>query len=179
MQVWCPSDHSYCQSIGPPRRHFRHDENGSRLRFFEISRKIPRYRAKNTVLGTYRRKPVDFRARRHPNLKGGMSSSPEIHGFSPGGFQYGVFRISVRIPNSTMVRMSPRASHFLAVDVVRLAPNLHMFNSTHQDLSFHGECLSISYGITPYCVKNRRSYGQPYRTLVPPLAVGDRQTFSV
>ena len=33
--------------------------------------KLPRYRAKNTVLGTYRRKPVDFRARIHPNLKFG------------------------------------------------------------------------------------------------------------
>ena len=38
--------------MGLPRRHFRHGENGSRLRFLEISRKIPRYRAKNTVLGT-------------------------------------------------------------------------------------------------------------------------------
>ena len=70
MKVWCPSDHSYCQKVGLPRRHFRHGENGSRLRFLEISRKIPRYRAKNTVLGTYRRKPVDFRARIHPTLKG-------------------------------------------------------------------------------------------------------------
>ena len=41
----------------------------SRLRFLEISRKILRYRAKITVLGTYRRKPVDLRARIHPNLK--------------------------------------------------------------------------------------------------------------
>ena len=89
MQVWCQSDHVYCQKVGLPRRHFRHGENGSRLRFLEISRKIPRYRAKNTVLGTYRRNPLDFRARRHPNLKGGMYSSPEIHGFSPR-------RISVR-----------------------------------------------------------------------------------
>ena len=87
-------------------------------------------------------------------LKGGMSSSPEIHGFSPGGFQYGVFRISVRIPIFAMARMSPRESHFLAVDVVRLAPNLHMFNSTHQDLSSHREGRSISYGITPYRVEN-------------------------
>ena len=31
-----------------------------------------------------------------------------------------------------------------AVEVVRWAPNLHMYNSPHQDLSFHGECLSIS-----------------------------------
>ena len=154
MQVWCPSDHSYCQKVGLPRRHFRHGENGSRLRFLEISRKIPRYRAKNTVLGTYRRKPVDFRARIHPNLKGGMYSSPEIHGFSPGGFQYGVFRISVRIPIFAMARMSPREGSLFGVDVVRLAPNLHMYNSTHQDLSFHREGRLISYGITPYRVEN-------------------------
>ena len=51
-----------------------------------------------------------------PYLKGGMSSSPEIHGFSPGGFQYGVFRISVRIPIFAMAKMSPRESHFLVVD---------------------------------------------------------------
>ena len=66
-------------------------------------------------------------ARTLPNLKGGMYSSPEIHGFSPGGFQYGVFRISVRIPIFAMARMSPRESHFLVVDVVRWARNLHMF----------------------------------------------------
>ena len=35
---------------------------------FLISRKIPWYRTKITVLGTYRRKPVDFRARIHPTL---------------------------------------------------------------------------------------------------------------
>ena len=92
-------------------------------------------------------------ARTLPNLKGGMYSSPEIHGFLPGGFQYGVFRISVRIPNFAMARMSPRESHFLAVDVVRLAPNLHMFNSTHQDLTLHRECRLISDGITPYCLE--------------------------
>ena len=56
------------QKFDAPRRHFRHGENGSRLRFLEISRKIPRYRTKITVLGTYRRKPADFRARRHPTL---------------------------------------------------------------------------------------------------------------
>ena len=88
------------------------------------------------------------------HLKGGMYSSPEIHGFSPGGFQYGVFRISVRIPIFAMARMSPREGSLFGVDVVRLAPNLHMYNSTHQDLSFHGEGRSISYGITPYRVEN-------------------------
>ena len=98
-------------------------------------------------------------ARTLPNLnpigvKGGMSSSPEIHGFSPGGFQYGVFRISVRIPIFAMARMSPRESHFLVVDVVRWAPNLHMFDSTHQDLTLHREGRSISDGITPYRVEN-------------------------
>ena len=67
-------------------------------------------------------------------------------GFRRGGFQYGVFRISVRIPNFTMARMSPRESHFLVVDVVRWARNLRMFNSTHQDLTLHRECLSISDG---------------------------------
>ena len=89
-------------------------------------------------------------------LKGGMSSSPEIRGFSPGGFQYGVFRISVRIPIFAMARMSPRESHFLVVDVVRWAPNLHIFDSTHQDLTLHRECREgrlISDGITPYCLK--------------------------
>ena len=55
----------------------------------------------------------------HVMLKGGMSSSPEIHGFSPGGFQYGVFRISVRIPVFAMAKMSPRGSNTLAVEVVR------------------------------------------------------------
>ena len=93
MQVWCPSDHVYCQKVGLPRRHFRHGENGSRLRFLEISRKIPRYRAKNTVLGTYRRKPVDFRARRHPNLR------PRLEPFLQGKsatlqkYQKGVFMV--------------------------------------------------------------------------------------
>ena len=61
-------------------------------------------------------------------LKGGMSSSPEIHGFSPGGFQYGVFRISVRIPIFAMAKMSPREVALLVVGVVRWARNLHMFN---------------------------------------------------
>ena len=59
------------------------------------------------------------------NLKVRMYSSPEIHGFSPGGFQYGVFRISVRIPIFAMARMSPRESSTLAVEVVQLAPILH------------------------------------------------------
>ena len=45
-----------------------------------------------------------------------------------------------------MAKMSPRESHFLAVGVVRWAPNLHMFNSTHQDLTLHGECRLISDG---------------------------------
>ena len=45
-----------------------------------------------------------------------------------------------------MAKMSPRESHFLAVDVVRLAPNLHMYDSTHQDLTFHGESRLISDG---------------------------------
>ena len=79
-------------------------------------------------------------------IKGGMYSSPEIHGFSPGGFQYGVFRISVRIPIFAMAKMAPRESQLLAVGVVRLAPNLHMFDSTHQDVSLHRECLLISDG---------------------------------
>ena len=87
-------------------------------------------------------------------VKGEMYSGPEIHGFRRGGFQYGVFRISVRIPNFAMAKMSPRESQLLEVEVVRWAPILHMYNSTHQDLTFHRECLSISYGITPYCVEN-------------------------
>ena len=80
------------------------------------------------------------------DLKGGMSSSPEIHGFSPGGFQYGVFRISVRIPNFAMAKMSPRESNTLAVGVVRWAPNLHIFDLTHQDLTLHRECRLICDG---------------------------------
>ena len=43
----------------------------------------------------------------HPNLKGGMYSSPEIHGFSPGGFQYGVFRISVPAEDADVLTRSP------------------------------------------------------------------------
>ena len=39
----------------------------------------------------------------------------------------------------SMVRMSPREGSLFGVDVVRLAPNLYMYNSTHQDVSFHGE----------------------------------------
>ena len=104
-------------------------------------------------------------ARTPPYLKVGMSSGTEIHGFSPVGSQYGIFGPVPRYfprnlqkpetrPNFAMAKMSPRESHFLAVDVVRLAPNLHMYNSTHQDLSFHGEGRSISYGITPYRVEN-------------------------
>ena len=56
-----------------------------------------------------------------------MYSSPEIHGFFPGEFQYGVFRISVRIPKFATAKMSPREAHFLAVDVVRWAPNLYIY----------------------------------------------------
>ena len=60
MQVWCPSNHSYCQKLGLPRRHCRHGENDSRChRVLEISRKTPRYRAKITALGTYRRTPLE------------------------------------------------------------------------------------------------------------------------
>jgi len=51
-------------------------------------------------------------------IKGGKLSGTEIHGLSRGGFQYGVFQISVQIPNFAMARMSPRESHFLAVGVV-------------------------------------------------------------
>ena len=42
--------------------------------------------------------------------------------------------------------MSPRESNTLAVGVVRWAPNLHIVDSTHQDLTLHRECLSISFG---------------------------------
>ena len=67
MQVWCPSDHLYCQKLRLPRRHFRHGENGSRLRFLEISRKIPRYRAKNAVLGKkYRPRNLPAKPRGFP-----------------------------------------------------------------------------------------------------------------
>ena len=97
-------------------------------------------------------------------LKGGMYSSPEIHGFSPVGSQYGIFGPVPRYfprnlqkpetrPIFAMAKMSPRESHFLAVGVVRWAPNLHMFNSTHQDLTLHRECRLISDGITPYCLE--------------------------
>ena len=89
-----------------------------------------------------------------PYLKVGMYSGPEIHGFSPGGFQYGVFRISVRISIIAMAKMSPRGVTLLVVELVRWAPNLHMFNSTHQDLTLHREGRSISYSITPYRVEN-------------------------
>ena len=86
-----------------------------------------------------------------------MSSGPEIRGFSPVGSQYGNFCSVPRYfprnlqkpetrPIFAMAKMSPRESHFLVVDVVRWAPNLHMFNSTHQDLSLHRECLLISDG---------------------------------
>ena len=60
-----------------------------------------------------------------------LYSGPEFHGFRRGGFQYRVFRISVRIPNFAMARMSPRESQLLEVGVVRWAPILHMYNSTH------------------------------------------------
>ena len=140
-----------------------------------------------------------------------MSSGTEIHGFSPVGSQYGIFGPVPRYfprnlqkpekrPIFAMAKMSPREGSLFGVDVVRLAPNLHMYNSTHQDLTLHGECLSISdgkgwdqcpvgwvigtpnfqHGITPYCLEYYRRFYEPrYRTMVPPLAVGDRQTFSV
>ena len=96
-------------------------------------------------------------ARTLPNLKVGMSSGPEIHGFSPVGSQYGIFGPVPRYfprnlqkpetrPIFAMAKMSPRESHFLAVGVVRWAPNLHIFDSTHQDLTLHRECRSISFG---------------------------------
>ena len=134
MQVWCPSDHSYCQSIGPPRRHFRHGENGSRLRFLEISRKIPRYRAKNTVLGTYRRKPVDFRPEDIPTLRFGgvLAISDDFLGDFPrvlatwyhfsGNFHRYVlsFRLGVPIPDpfledAAMASPKRRAGAFFRV----------------------------------------------------------------
>ena len=70
--------------------------------------------------------------------------------------KYGVFSdfSTDTVPIFAMSKMSPRESQLLAVGVVRWAPNLHMFDSTHQDLSFHGEGRSIYYGITPYCVEN-------------------------
>ena len=100
---------------------------------------------------------VSDRGRFRSHLKVGMSSGTEIHGFSPVGSQYGIFGPVPRYfprnlqkpetrPIFAMAKMSPRESHFLAVGVVRWAPNLHMFNSTHQDLSFHGECRLISDG---------------------------------
>ena len=99
------------------------------------------------------------------HLKVGMYSGPEIHGVSPVRSQYGFFGPVPRYfpgnlqkpetrPIFAITKMSARESHFLAVEVVRWAPNLHMYNSTHQDLSFPGEWRSISYGITPYCVEN-------------------------
>ena len=100
-------------------------------------------------------------ARTPPYLKVRMYSGPEIHGLSPVGYQYGNFCSVPRYfprnlqkpetrPIFAMARMSPRESHFFVVDVVRCATNLHMFNSTHQDLSFHGECRLISYGVENY-----------------------------
>ena len=91
-------------------------------------------------------------------VKVGMYSGPEIHEVSPVGSQYGIFcPVPGYFPGNlqkpetrlifAMAKMSPRESHFLAVGVVRLAPNLHMYHSTHQDLSFHGgECRMISDG---------------------------------
>jgi len=83
-------------------------------------------------------------------LRVGCILARKSTGFRHGGFQYGNFRISVRIPNFAMSRMSPRESHVLAVHVVRWARNLHIYNSTHQDLTFHRECLLISTFAMPY-----------------------------
>ena len=91
------------------------------------------------------------------SIKVEMYSGPEIHGFSPVGFQYGNFCPVPRYfpknlqkpetrPIFAMAKMSPRESNTLAVEVVRLVPNLHMFNSTHQDLSLRIEGRSISDG---------------------------------
>ena len=96
-------------------------------------------------------------ARTQPNLNVRMYSGPEIHGFSPVGSQYGNFCSVPRFfprnlqkpetrPIFAIAKMSPRESHFLAVELVRWAPNLHMFDSTHQDLSFHEEGRLISDG---------------------------------
>ena len=104
-------------------------------------------------------------ARTLPNLKVGMYSGPEIRGFSPVGSQYGIFCPVPRYfprnlqkpetrPIFAMAKMSPRGVPLLVVDVVRWPPNLHMFNSTHQDLTLHREGRLISYGITPYRVEN-------------------------
>ena len=83
-----------------------------------------------------------------------MSSSPEIHGFSPGGFQYGVFRISVRIPNLAMAKMSPRESaairkkqaefsygivFFLPKPIIFL-PSPKMIDFSNQDGTFSYAC---------------------------------------
>ena len=90
-------------------------------------------------------------------LKVRMYSGPEIHGFSPVGSQYGNFCSVPRYfprnlqkpetrPIFAMAKMSPRGVPLLVVEVVRWAPNLHMFNSTHQDLTLHGEGRLISDG---------------------------------
>ena len=64
VQVWCPSDHSYCQEIGLPRRHFRHGEI-----------RPPYWNPQKTVLKSevfwISGKLVDFRSRIHPNLNYG------------------------------------------------------------------------------------------------------------
>ena len=62
------------------------------------------------------------------------------------GFQYG-YRFS---PWRACRRRSPTLE---VVDVVRWAPNLHIFDSTHQDLTLHREGRLISDGITPYCLE--------------------------
>ena len=62
----------------------------------------------------------------------------------------------------------------MAVEVVRCALNLHMYNSTHQNL-FFSENVARSPGSTvspPTVLKNRRSYKQKSRHSL--LAVGDR-----
>ena len=99
-------------------------------------------------------------------------ASTNKHGFRRGEFQYGVFRISVRIPNFTTAHMSPRESHLLAVEVViRCAPNLHIYNSTGSSRSIFSQRMSVDllrYHPLPTVLKNSRSYEPHYRTLAPP-----------
>ena len=64
-------------------------------------------------------------------------------------------------PIFAMAKMSPRESQVLALEVVRWAPNLHMYNSTHQDLSFHRECRSVSDGKGWYQCPVVRFIGTP------------------
>ena len=76
-------------------------------------------------------------------VKVGMSSGTEIHGFSPVGSQYGIFG---PVPRYFPRNLQKPETRPILVDVVRWAPNLHMYNSTNQDLIFHGEWLLISDG---------------------------------